>query len=79
MLELKRPAEALVEYETTLKKEPNRFRSLYGAAQAASSAGNSAAARRYYQELVKICGKADTPARRELVEARSYLTRRGAP
>ncbi len=79
LLELKRPAEALVKYETTLKKEPNRFRSLYGAAQAASSSGNSAAARRYYQELVKICGKADTPARRELAEARSYLTRRGAP
>ena len=79
LLELKRPAEALAEYETTLKKEPNRFRALYGAAQAASSAGNSAAARRYFQELVKICGKADTPARRELAEARSYLARRGAP
>ncbi len=73
LLELKRPAEALVEYETTLKKEPNRFRALYGAAQAASSAGNSAAARRYYRELVNICGKADTPARKELTQARQFL------
>ena len=70
---------AFKEFEATLDKEPNRFRALYGAARAAAAAGNSTAARRYYQGLVKICGKADTPARRELTEARSYLTRRGAP
>ena len=79
LLELKRPADALREYETTLKKEPNRFRTLYGAARAASMAGNDVAARRYYQELVKICAKADGPARPELTEARRFVSRRGAP
>jgi len=77
-LDLKRPADALREYEATLKKEPNRFRTLFGAAQAAKAAGNSAAAQRYYQDLVKICGKADAPIRPELAEARR-VTRTAGP
>ena len=35
LLQLNRPAEALVAFEATMKKEPNRFRALYGAARAA--------------------------------------------
>ena len=76
LLELKRPADALREYEATLKKEPNRFRAVYGAAGAASMAGDRTTARRYYQMLVRLCGKADTPARSELAQARQFL---GAP
>ena len=34
LLEMKRPGEALKEFEGTLGKEPNRFRSLYGAGEA---------------------------------------------
>jgi len=71
LLELKKPAEALTEFEATLKREPNRFRSVYGAARAASLAGDRAKTRSYFSQLVKICERADAPARRELAEARS--------
>ena len=36
LLELKRPAEALKEYEASQLREPNRYRGLYGAAKAAA-------------------------------------------
>ena len=70
LLLLKQPAAARTEFEATLKKEPNRFRALYGAAQAASLAGDRAAAQRYYDRLLKICERADRPGRAELVAAR---------
>ena len=69
-MDLKQPAAALTEYQAVLKKEPNRFRALYGAAKAAAAAGNSANARSYYQQIVKLCPKGDTPGRAELEEAR---------
>jgi hypothetical protein len=71
LLQLDRPADALKEFETTMAKEPNRFRALYGAARAAKLAGNQAAARKYSAELLKICAKADQPGRTELAEARA--------
>jgi len=70
LLELKHPAEARKEFEATLKKEPNRFRALYGAARSASLMGDGAAARRYYDQLIKICERADKPDRAELAAAR---------
>jgi hypothetical protein len=72
LLESKRPAEALKEFQATLKKEPGRFRALYGAAKAASLSGDNAAARRYYSDLVKMCAKADA-GRAELAEARKFI------
>jgi tetratricopeptide (TPR) repeat protein len=76
LLELKRPAEARKEFEDTLKREPNRFRSVYGAARAASLAGDRAAAGRYYAQLLKICERADKPGRPELATARAARTSR---
>jgi len=73
LLELKRPAEALKEFEATLSKEPNRFRSLYGAAEAAKLAGNRQAAQKYFRELLKVAERADSPGRQELVEARTEV------
>jgi tetratricopeptide (TPR) repeat protein len=70
LLELNRPAEALEEFKATLEKEPNRFRALYGAARSAALAGNRAAARRLYAQLVKVCQRADRPFRAELADAR---------
>ena len=70
LLEFKQPAEARKEFEATLKKEPNRFRAVYGAARAASLTGDRAAARRYYDQLLKICERADKPGRSELADAR---------
>jgi tetratricopeptide (TPR) repeat protein len=69
LLELKRPAEALKEFETTMKKEPNRFRGLYGAARAAEGAGDRQKARTYFARLVEISQRADKPGRAELEEA----------
>jgi hypothetical protein len=71
-LELKRPKEALVELEAVMKKEPNRFRTLYDAARAASAAGDQVKAKKYYADLVKMCDSAEPDARPELLEARKH-------
>lgn len=71
LLELKRPAEALKEFEATLTKEPNRFRSLYGAAEAAKLAGDRHTAQTYFQKLLKVAARSDKPGRQELAEALS--------
>ncbi len=70
LLEANRPADALKEFETGLKKEPNRFRSVYGAGLAAEKSGDQAKARTYYAQLAKICERGDTPGRAELKHAR---------
>lgn len=71
LLDLNRPSEALKEFEATLTKEPNRFRSLYGAAEAAKLAGDRSTAQTYFRRLLKVAERADTPGRREMAEARS--------
>jgi len=71
LMELKRPAEALKEYEQSQKREPDRFRGLYGAALAAEMAGDARTARRYYARLVQVAGKGEPRA--ELKLARTYL------
>ena len=70
LLALERPAEALVELEATMKKEPNRFRSTYLAARAAALAGDDARAKSYYRRVTLIAVKGDTPGRAALEEAR---------
>ncbi len=70
----RQPAAALVEYEATLKREPNRLRTLHGAAKAASAAGQHDTARRYYGEIVKLVDpKSGRPA---LKEATAFLAGR---
>ena len=73
LLELDRPAEALKEFEATLKKEPNRFRAVYGAARAAAKAGDSPKAREHFGRLVEISGAGDKPGRPELQEAQKAV------
>ena len=73
LLEMKQPADALKEFQATLKKEPGRFRALYGAGKAAALTNDRATARKYFSELVKICAKADSPGRPELAEARKFI------
>ena len=65
------PAEALKELDATLRKEPNRFRATWLAARAAAEAGDSAAARKRYSDLIAICKAGDSPGRPELREARA--------
>jgi tetratricopeptide (TPR) repeat protein len=70
--EMKRPEQALAEYKTSLKFFPNRFNSLYGAAQAAEMAGQTSAATEYYAVLVKTC-EGGSSARPELTKAKQAV------
>jgi tetratricopeptide (TPR) repeat protein len=72
LLEDKQPARALKEYESSIKKEPNRFRSVYGAGRAAELAGDTRTARTYYQQLVKICERGERQNRPELDHAATF-------
>ena len=74
LLQMKEPASALKEFEATLEHEPNRFRALSGAARSAQLAGDRQKARSYYATLLKICERADTPGRPDLVEARRVVS-----
>jgi tetratricopeptide (TPR) repeat protein len=58
LLEQGRAEEALAEYETVLQKEPNRYRALAGAAQAAQDAGDMEAARTHAEHLIAQVGTA---------------------
>ncbi len=69
LLEAKRPAEALLAFEATSRKEPHRFLGTYGLAKAAAAAGDQARSKAAFKELVTIAADADTQ-RTELVEAR---------
>jgi tetratricopeptide (TPR) repeat protein len=62
LLELKRPQQALENYELDLKRNPNRYNALFGAAQAAELAGKREQAAAYRAQLAKICsGSGATP------------------
>jgi tetratricopeptide (TPR) repeat protein len=74
LLEANQPKDALVAFEATMKKEPNRFRGTYGAAKAAAAAGDRAKAATYYGQLLAIAKEADTD-RPELLEARKTAAR----
>jgi tetratricopeptide (TPR) repeat protein len=74
LLQMNEPAQALEAFEATLVKEPNRFRTEYGAGTAAKASGNDTLARKHYGRLLQICERADDPARPELSEARAFST-----
>jgi tetratricopeptide (TPR) repeat protein len=69
----KQPAEALAAYEATLKREPNRTRTLLGAARAARAAGGDDVARAYYRNVIDLIDPKST--RPELAEARTFVAR----
>ncbi len=75
LMETGQPAQALAEYERSLKRDANRFRSVYGAARAAEAAGNSGAARDYYAKLQSLTANHDTE-RPELARAGEFLAKR---
>ena len=60
LLEAGQPKEALVAFEATMKKEPNRFRGISGAARAAEQSGDKAKAAAYSKKLLEIA-KTPTP------------------
>lgn len=60
LLEQKKHAEALAEYEAVMKKEPNRYRAVAGAMAAARGASDQARVRTLAAELLKLGSDADT-------------------
>ncbi|MFO1162286.1 MAG: hypothetical protein U1E60_25835 [Reyranellaceae bacterium] len=74
LLERGMAAEALVAFEVTLKKEPNRLGAYVGAAKAAEKSGDQAKAKQYFAKVVAIADGADE-TRTEIAEARVYLAK----
>ena len=72
LMELGRHEEALRAYEKTLEREPNRARTLYGAARAAELSRNASVARERYTALAELMSKADA-SRAERAAAARYL------
>lgn len=79
LLELKQPAAALHEFETSLITAPNRFNGLYGAARAARLAADQSKlaadrnkAKTYYGKLLALCRQAAS-VRPEIAEAKEFL------
>jgi tetratricopeptide (TPR) repeat protein len=72
LLELKRPLAALQAFEESLRRAPNRFNGLYGAARAAKLAVDQKKAKTYYGKLVTLCRQADS-VRPEIEEAKAFL------
>jgi Tfp pilus assembly protein PilF len=75
LLELKQPAQAMTEFEATLRTVPNRFNALAGAARSAKLSGDIEKAKTYYARLLSICAHADGD-RPELQDARSLLAQK---
>jgi tetratricopeptide (TPR) repeat protein len=75
LMEAKHPQQALVEYQTDLKLNPNRFNGLYGAARAAEAAGKQTDASEYYALLLKVCD-GSTSTRPELTRARELVAQK---
>ena len=74
LLDLNRPAQALVEFEASATREPNRFNGLFGAARAAELSGDRAKAKSLYARLVTMCDRADGE-RPELRQAKAALAK----
>lgn len=75
LLELKQPAQALGEFEATLRAAPNRFNAFAGAARAAVLSGDHEKAKDYYAKLLALCKHADVD-RPELRDARALLAQK---
>jgi len=73
LLELKRPQDALIEYERCLRLSPNRFNALYNAGMAAEAAGDRTKARQYYTMLLKVTDNGIHTTRSETAHAKAFL------
>jgi tetratricopeptide (TPR) repeat protein len=72
LMDLGQPAQAMREYEASLKLAPARFKALHGAGRAAELAGDRETAKSYYVRLVAVAAPADTQ-RPELTQAKAFL------
>jgi hypothetical protein len=76
LLVAKKPADALREFERSLRVVPNRFRSLAGAGQAAAQSGKKKLAQSYFKQLLSMTANADSE-RSALNIARSFVEQKG--
>lgn len=74
LMEIKQPEQALAEFEQSLKRDPNRFRGVYGAGRAAEELGSTGVARDYYIKLLGLAAGSDA-ARPEIARAKAFLDR----
>jgi len=74
LLKAGKPAEAAEQFKAAMLRQPNRARSLLGAARAAAALGDREGAKSAYAKLVEQWKLAD-PDLAELREAREYLTK----
>jgi tetratricopeptide (TPR) repeat protein len=68
-LEHHQPTDALASFEAVMKKEPNRFLAIWGAAKAAEAMKQTTKAKRYFKQLAEL-GKEAGAERPELQYAR---------
>ena len=73
LLQMNESAQAFEQFEATLKKEPGRFRALYGAAHSAQLSGSRERSQTYFRELLKVPGSASSH-RPELAEAQRAVS-----
>ncbi len=78
LLEAGRPEDAQREFNASLQTVPNRFRSLAGAARAATSLRHEDDARAYHERLLALTQDADTD-RPAMLAARAYLAQHRLP
>jgi len=76
LLAANKPAEALREFERSLRVVPNRFRSLAGAGQAAAQSGKKKLAQSYFKQLLSMTANADSE-RSALNIARNFVEQKG--
>jgi hypothetical protein len=67
------PAEALVQYERSQVRDPNRLRSLLAAGQAVEQTNNPDKAKMFYTRVTQLVGTADS--RPEFKVVREYLAK----
>jgi hypothetical protein len=77
LLRADRPKEAAQQFATSLRRHPNRARSLLGAARAAAKNGDPQGAAHAYVQFSRQWQQGDAKVR-ELLEAQDYLKRAGA-
>jgi tetratricopeptide (TPR) repeat protein len=72
LLKANKPHEALDAYELNLKRRPNRFNGIYGAALASKESGNNKKAIFYFESLLDLT-KDSNSDRPEINEAKEFL------
>jgi len=71
-LAIGQPNKALTVYELNLKRRPNRFNGIYGAAVAAKQSGNKEKTLLYFNSLLKLTKKSNSK-RPEIKEAEAWV------